>query len=117
MLRSIILLCPTILTQCLAFPRNGGIRCLILVYFQVLNVQVPFLFKHAVDWLTTATGNAGALASFTSANPTLFLVFATPASVLIGYGIARTLASAFNGTTNEVIAYRRLFTFYTFHVR
>lgn len=65
--------------------------------FQVLNVQVPFLFKLAVDWLTTATGNAGDLASFAAANSTLLTLFATPASVLIGYGIARSGASAFNG--------------------
>jgi ABC transporter ATM len=68
-----------------------------LVGAKVLNVQVPFLFKLAVDWLTTATGNAAALASFTTANSTLLALFATPASVLIGYGIARTGSSAFNG--------------------
>lgn len=65
--------------------------------FQVLNVQVPFLFKLAVDWLTTATGNGSTLASFTAANSTLLTLFATPAAVLIGYGIARSGASAFNG--------------------
>jgi ATP-binding cassette subfamily B (MDR/TAP) protein 7 len=64
-----------------------------------LNVQVPFLFKLAIDWLTTATGNATAFASFTTANSTALALFATPAAVLIGYGIARTGASAFNGTT------------------
>ena len=64
---------------------------------QVLNVQVPFLFKLAVDWLTTATGNAGTLASFTATNSTAVALFATPVAVLIGYGIARTGASAFNG--------------------
>lgn len=68
-----------------------------LVGAKVLNVQVPFLFKLAVDWLTTATGNASALASFTTANSTLIALFTTPASVLIGYGIARCGASAFNG--------------------
>ncbi|KAF3454774.1 hypothetical protein FNV43_RR05222 [Rhamnella rubrinervis] len=76
----------------------------LLVGAKVLNVQVPFLFKLAVDWLTTATGNAGALASFTSANSTLLLLFATPASVLIGYGIARTLASAFNELRTAVFS-------------
>lgn len=70
----------------------------VLSIFQVLNVQVPFLFKLAVDWLTTATGNAGALASFTAANSTMLALFATPVAVLIGYGIARTGAAAFNGT-------------------
>ncbi|MCI14773.1 ABC transporter B family member mitochondrial-like, partial [Trifolium medium] len=57
----------------------------------VVNVQVPFLFKLAVDWLNTATGNAGA------SNPTVVALFATPVAVLIGYGIARSGASAFNG--------------------
>lgn len=75
-----------------------------LVGAKVLNVQVPFLFKLAVDWLTTATGNAGSFAAFSAANPTQLALFATPASVLIGYGIARSGASAFNGTTHEVIA-------------
>lgn len=75
-----------------------------LVGAKVLNVQVPFLFKLAVDWLSSATGNAAALASFTAANSTQLALFATPVSVLIGYGIARTGASAFNGTTHEVIA-------------
>lgn len=68
-----------------------------LVGAKVLNVQVPFLFKLAVDWLTTAAGNASALAAFNTANSTLIALFATPVSVLIGYGIARTGASAFNG--------------------
>jgi ATP-binding cassette subfamily B (MDR/TAP) protein 7 len=69
-----------------------------LVGAKVLNVQVPFLFKLAVDWLTTATGNATALASFNAANSTALALFATPAAVLIGYGIARMGSSAFNGT-------------------
>ena len=68
-----------------------------LLVAKVLNVQVPFLFKLAVDWLTTATGNATALGSFTAANSTILALFATPASVLIGYGTARCGSSAFNG--------------------
>ncbi|KAJ6885151.1 ABC transporter B family member 25 [Populus alba x Populus x berolinensis] len=75
-----------------------------LVGAKVLNVQVPFLFKLAVDWLTTATGNAAALASFTTANSTLLALFATPASVLIGYGIARTGSSAFNELRTAVFS-------------
>ncbi|KAJ6383240.1 hypothetical protein OIU76_000026 [Salix suchowensis] len=75
-----------------------------LVGAKVLNVQVPFLFKFAVDWLTTATGNAAALASFTTANSTLLALFATPASVLIGYGIARAGSSAFNELRTAVFS-------------
>ncbi|PIN20827.1 Mitochondrial Fe/S cluster exporter, ABC superfamily [Handroanthus impetiginosus] len=68
----------------------------LLIGAKVINVQVPILFKVAVDWLATATGNAGSLAEFTSANSTVLAFFATPAAILIGYGIARTGASAFN---------------------
>ncbi|CAK7323465.1 unnamed protein product [Dovyalis caffra] len=75
-----------------------------LVGAKVVNVQVPFLFKLAVDWLTTATGNATALASFTTANSTLLTLFATPASVLIGYGIARAGSSAFNELRTAVFS-------------
>ncbi|KAJ6349094.1 hypothetical protein OIU77_006646 [Salix suchowensis] len=75
-----------------------------LLVAKVLNVQVPFLFKLAVDWLTTATGNATALASFTAANATILALFATPASVLIGYGTARCGSSAFNELRTAVFA-------------
>ncbi|KAB1201031.1 ABC transporter B family member 25 [Morella rubra] len=70
-----------------------------LVGAKVLNVQVPFLFKLAVDWLTTATGNV-----FTPPNSTALALFATPAAVLIGYGIARSCASAFNELRNAVFS-------------
>ncbi|XP_031385941.1 ABC transporter B family member 25, mitochondrial isoform X2 [Punica granatum] len=75
-----------------------------LVGAKVLNVQVPFLFKLAVDWLTTATGNAAALASFTTANSNLIALFATPASLLVGYGIARAGSSAFNELRTAVFS-------------
>ncbi|KAF7153530.1 hypothetical protein RHSIM_Rhsim01G0244900 [Rhododendron simsii] len=75
-----------------------------LVGGKVLNVQVPFLFKLAVDWLTTATGNATALASFTSANSTALALFVTPAAVLVGYGIARAGAAAFNELRTAVFS-------------
>ncbi|KAH9717055.1 ABC transporter B family member 25 [Citrus sinensis] len=71
-----------------------------LVAAKVLNVQVPFLFKLAVDWLTTATTTATALA----ANSTFLALFGTPAAVLIGYGIARTTASAFNELRTAVFS-------------
>ncbi|KAJ4829813.1 ABC transporter B member 25 [Turnera subulata] len=70
----------------------------LLVAAKVLNVQVPFLFKLAVDWLNSNTAVAAA------ANPTLVALFATPASVLIGYGIARSTASAFNELRTAVFS-------------
>ncbi|RZC66705.1 hypothetical protein C5167_010393 [Papaver somniferum] len=60
----------------------------------VLNVQVPFLFKLSVDWLSNATGTAGSLATFSAANSTYLALFVSPVAVLIGYGIARAGASA-----------------------
>lgn len=75
-----------------------------LIGAKVLNVQVPFLFKLAVDWLTTATGNASALASFTAANSTALALFVSPAAVLIGYGIARAGAAAFNELRTAVFS-------------
>ncbi|KAM7256912.1 hypothetical protein ACFE04_012653 [Oxalis oulophora] len=60
-----------------------------LVGAKVLNVQVPFLFKLAVDSLTDGSGG---LAS----NSTAVALVATPVAVLVGYGIARSGASAFN---------------------
>uniref|UniRef100_A0A7N0VD58 Uncharacterized protein n=1 Tax=Kalanchoe fedtschenkoi TaxID=63787 RepID=A0A7N0VD58_KALFE len=75
-----------------------------LVGAKVLNVQVPFLFKLAVDWLATTSGAAGALDSFTNVNTTALAIFATPAAVLVGYGIARAGASAFNELRNAVFS-------------
>ncbi|GFS38237.1 ABC transporter of the mitochondrion 3 [Actinidia rufa] len=75
---------------------------------EVLNVQVPFMFKLAVDWLTTVTGNASALASFTAANSTALAIFWSPAAVLVGYGIARAGSSAFNELRTAVFSKRTI---------
>lgn len=64
---------------------------------------MPFLFKLAVDWLAVATGTAGSLAEFSAGNAYALAIFASPAAVLIGYGIARTGASAFNGRYKEFV--------------
>ncbi|KAI3678604.1 hypothetical protein L6452_37903 [Arctium lappa] len=75
-----------------------------LVGAKVMNVQVPFLFKLAVDWLTTASGNPSSVAQFAASNPTALAVFVSPAAVLVGYGIARTGASAFNELRTAVFS-------------
>ncbi|KAE8785194.1 ABC transporter B family member 25 [Hordeum vulgare] len=59
----------------------------------VINVQVPFLFKHAIDWLAALGGAEASLASFTDANATLLALFASPAAVLIGYELRNALFS------------------------
>ncbi|KAG2333355.1 hypothetical protein Bca52824_004535 [Brassica carinata] len=75
-----------------------------LVGAKVLNVQVPFLFKLAVDWLGSETGSGASMSAFVAANPSLVAAFATPSAVLIGYGIARTGASAFNELRTAVFS-------------
>ncbi|KAG2243713.1 hypothetical protein Bca52824_094441 [Brassica carinata] len=65
----------------------AALACLVGAKF--LNVQVPFLFKLAIDSLSSSSS------SIASSNPYL-AAFATPSSVLIGYGIARSGSSAFN---------------------
>uniref|UniRef100_A0A0D3ECB7 ABC transmembrane type-1 domain-containing protein n=1 Tax=Brassica oleracea var. oleracea TaxID=109376 RepID=A0A0D3ECB7_BRAOL len=75
-----------------------------LVGAKVLNVQVPFLFKLAVDWLASATGTGDSMSAFVASNPSLVAAFATPSAVLIGYGIARTGSSAFNELRTAVFS-------------
>lgn len=76
----------------------------LLVTAKVLNVQVPFLFKLAVDWLAVATGTGSDLATFSASNATLLAIFVSPVAVLIGFGIARTGASACNELRNAVFS-------------
>nr|XP_010921213.1 ABC transporter B family member 25, mitochondrial [Elaeis guineensis] len=76
----------------------------LLVGAKVINVQVPFLFKLAVDWLSAITGSENAMASFTDTNSTLVALFVSPAAALIGYGVARTGASACNELRNAVFS-------------
>ncbi|KAK1412706.1 hypothetical protein QVD17_34169 [Tagetes erecta] len=75
-----------------------------LVGAKVMNVQVPFLFKLAIDWLTAATGNPSSIADFAATNSTALALFVSPAAVLIGYGIARSGASAFNELRTAVFS-------------
>ncbi|XP_071738016.1 ABC transporter B family member 25, mitochondrial-like [Rutidosis leptorrhynchoides] len=75
-----------------------------LVGAKVLNVQVPFLFKLAVDWLTTVSGNPNTIAEFAANNSTALAIFVSPAAVLVGYGIARTGVSAFNELRTAVFS-------------
>eukprot|EP00052_Salpingoeca_macrocollata_P011295 m.86904 g.86904 ORF g.86904 m.86904 type:complete len:674 (+) comp17991_c0_seq6:102-2123(+) len=66
----------------------------LLVGAKVVNIQVPFLFKHAVDLLNTPTE---ALAADSGV-----LFFSSVGTVLVGYGIARAGASGFNELRNAV---------------
>ncbi|KAH9310486.1 hypothetical protein KI387_025521, partial [Taxus chinensis] len=68
----------------------------LLIGAKVLNVQVPFLFKLAVDGLSAAIGASNTTVAATVSNSTLLALFGTPVAVLVGYGIARGGASACN---------------------
>ncbi|KAL6660089.1 hypothetical protein ACP70R_002211 [Stipagrostis hirtigluma subsp. patula] len=76
----------------------------LLVGAKVINVQVPFLFKLAIDWLAALGGAEASLASFTETNATLLALFASPVAVLIGYGIARSGVSACTELRNAVFS-------------
>eukprot|EP00878_Enallax_costatus_P011520 GHUV01012026.1.p1 GENE.GHUV01012026.1~~GHUV01012026.1.p1 ORF type:complete len:734 (+),score=173.55 GHUV01012026.1:460-2661(+) len=67
----------------------------LLVGAKVLNVQVPFFFKHAVDALTLDPSG------LTTA-PYLGLFQLTPVALLLGYGISRASA-AFCGEMRNVV--------------
>ncbi|XP_078150844.1 ABC transporter B family member 25, mitochondrial-like [Carex rostrata] len=76
----------------------------LLIGAKVINVQVPIIFKLAVDWLSAITGSDAALASFNEANSAMLALFVSPAAVLIGYGIARSGAAACNELRNAVFS-------------
>lgn len=76
----------------------------LLVGGKVLNVQVPFLFKLAVDGLSSAVGASSTTVVTTVSNSTLLAFLGTPIAVLIGYGIARGGASACNELRNAVFS-------------
>ncbi|XP_042218563.1 iron-sulfur clusters transporter ABCB7, mitochondrial-like [Homarus americanus] len=70
----------------------------LLVAAKLVNVQVPFIFKDAINYLNENTGDALAMTDPSSA------VATTAISLMIGYGIARTGAAGFNELRNAVFA-------------
>ncbi|KAL5714624.1 ABC transporter B member 25 [Ranunculus cassubicifolius] len=92
------------LTDNYEFRFRVGLALVLMVTGKVLNVQVPFLFKLAVDWLSAATGTGSDLATFSTANSALLALFASPVAVLVGYGIARAGSSACNELRNTVFS-------------
>ncbi|KAH6557425.1 hypothetical protein KP509_1Z115500 [Ceratopteris richardii] len=77
----------------------------LLVAAKVLNVQVPFLFKYAVDDLSLSIGAATSAAGAAASSSSMIAVaLGTPVAVLVGYGIARAGAAACNELRNAVFA-------------
>lgn len=70
----------------------------LLIAAKVVNVEVPFLFKYAIDHLNKHTGDVLALTDPSST------VMTTAISLTIAYGAARASASLFNELRNAVFA-------------
>ncbi|XP_045584982.1 iron-sulfur clusters transporter ABCB7, mitochondrial isoform X2 [Procambarus clarkii] len=70
----------------------------LLVTAKLVNVQVPFIFKDAINYLNEYTGDVLAMTDPSST------VATTAISLMIGYGIARTGAAGFNELRNAVFA-------------
>ena len=70
----------------------------LLVAAKVVNVEVPFIFKYAIDHLNKHTGDVLALTDPSST------VMTTAISLMIAYGAARASASLFNEMRNAVFA-------------
>lgn len=69
----------------------------LLVGAKLMNVQVPFLFKYAIDYLNNL--DSAGLVQTTGGT-----VFTALTAILLGYGAARTSASLFNELRNAVFA-------------
>ncbi|XP_037578117.1 iron-sulfur clusters transporter ABCB7, mitochondrial-like isoform X1 [Dermacentor silvarum] len=70
----------------------------ILVLAKVINIEVPFIFKAAIDYLNEQTGSH---LSLEDASSTLT---SAAFAILVGYGLARAGASGFNELRNAVFA-------------
>ena len=73
----------------------------LLIAGKLLNIQVPFLFKEAVDQLATLSGGSG-LPEHTMA--ILGAGIATPTVMLVSYGVVRATASFCNEYRNAIFA-------------
>jgi len=84
----------------------------LLVCGKLINIQVPFLFKHIVDTLSVAPASAAAALPEALAAADAVLGAATgvplaatlPVSLLLGYGLARTTSAGFNELRNTIFA-------------
>lgn len=71
--------------------KRVGISLGLLVVSKLLNVEVPFVFKHVVDSLNVPVTHAGMLSIF-------------PVAGLLGYGVARVTASFTNELRNAIFS-------------
>ncbi|XP_064474253.1 iron-sulfur clusters transporter ABCB7, mitochondrial-like isoform X2 [Ornithodoros turicata] len=78
--------------------RRVGLALAILVIAKVINIEVPFIFKFAVDFMNAHTGEALSMSDASSA------LTSTAVAIVIGYGLARAGAAGFNELRNAVFA-------------
>eukprot|EP00871_Galdieria_phlegrea_P000307 jgi/Galph1/1277/GphlegSOOS_G5969.1 len=71
--------------------RRVGLSMGLLVASKLVNVEVPFLFKHIVDTLNISLTHTGTIA-------------AIPVAALLGYGLARVSASFTNELRNAIFS-------------
>ena len=76
----------------------GSMAC--LVGAKLLNIQVPFFFKHVVDSLSLASGSPAALATIDGA----YTLAHVPLAVICAYGIARIGAAALTEARSAIFA-------------
>ena len=85
---------------------ESGHRGILLVLSKLANVSVPFMFKHAIDGLAASTSADGAITGATALS-TIDLAaigLGTPATMLVGYGVARATASLASELRNATFA-------------
>ncbi|GAQ89311.1 ABC transporter ATP-binding protein [Klebsormidium nitens] len=78
------------------FKRRVAFALSLLVASKVISVQVPFLYKYAVDALSGQPA--------VSDNPWLLAAFASPVALLASYGVLRAMSSLSNELRNAVFA-------------
>ncbi|XP_002738501.1 iron-sulfur clusters transporter ABCB7, mitochondrial-like [Saccoglossus kowalevskii] len=74
-----------------------GVALSLLIGSKLMNVQVPFIFKYAIDYLNTTPAEV-ATSSYVGGAMTV------ATAMVLGYGAARASASLFNEARNAVFA-------------
>ena len=80
----------------------------LLLGSKLINIQVPFIFKHLIDTLDSQTGGAGldAIQQFGALGQVdSQLLYGTPVALALGYGVARSTAHGMGELRNAIFGY------------
>jgi len=96
----------------MAIKARVGLAISLLAGSKIINIQVPFVFKHLVDTLDTRVNTAGATVDASSViasipamdEQTLQLLLASPVALALSYGIARSTAEGMAQLRSAVFA-------------